>query len=117
MYEKEQLQTQINEEIKSFDIDVEELQKEKYRLESDLKQAEMKLITFYEELILLNSMESKDRELTEMLKECRQNKGNILKEINEISRKLKEKKKEIEEIKDREDDLMKRFHELCPEGS
>lgn len=77
----------------------------------------MKLITFYEELILLNSMESKDRELTEMLKECRQNKGNILKEINEISRKLKEKKKEIEDIKDREDELMKRFHELCPEGS
>jgi chromosome segregation ATPase len=40
-----------------------------------------------------------------------------LKEINEISRKLKEKKKEIDEIKEKEEDLMSRFHELCPERS
>lgn len=36
------------------------MQKEKYRLESDLKNAEMKFILFYEELILLKSMEAKD---------------------------------------------------------
>lgn len=40
-----------------------------------------------------------------------------MKEINEISRKLKEKKKEIDEIKEKEEDLMTRFHELCPERS
>lgn len=60
-------------------------------MESDLKQSEMKLITFYEELILLNGMESRDKELTKNLAECRHNKGNILKEINQISRQLKEK--------------------------
>ncbi len=41
----------------------------------------------------------------------------ILKDINDISRKLKDKTKEINDIKEREDDLMARFHELCPEGS
>lgn len=93
------------------------MQKEKYRLESDLKNAEMKLILFFEELILLKSMEGKDIQLTKRLAQCRQDKGQILKEINEISRKLKDKKKEIDEIKEKEEDLMIRFHELCPERS
>jgi chromosome segregation ATPase len=93
------------------------MQKEKYRLESDLKNAEMKLILFFEELILLKSMEGKDQELTKRLAKCRQDKGQILREINEISKKLRDKKKEIDDIKEREESLMARFHELCPEGS
>jgi len=43
------------------------MQKEKYRLESDLKNAEIKLILLFEELILLKSMEQKDQELTHQL--------------------------------------------------
>lgn len=93
------------------------MQREKYRLESDLKNAELKLILYFEELILLKSMESKDIELNKMLGSCRQDKALILKEINEISRKLKEKKKEIDGIKEKEENLMFKFHELCPEGS
>lgn len=93
------------------------MQKEKYRLESDLKNAEMKLILYFEELIFLKSMEDKDISLTRRLAGCRQEKGQILKEINEISRKLKDKKKEIDDIKDREEGLMEKFHELCPERS
>lgn len=42
---------EINETITSFDDDIKEMQKEKYRLESDLKNAEMKLVLFFEELI------------------------------------------------------------------
>lgn len=93
------------------------MQKEKYRLESDLKNAEMKLVLFFEELILLREMEHKDIQLTKRLADCRQEKGKILKEINDISRKLKDKKKEIDLIKDKEEELMTRFHEYCPERS
>merc|ERR1711935_750965 len=59
----------------------------------------------------------KDIQLTKRLAECRQEKGKILKDINEISRKLKDKKKEIDLIKKKEEDLMVKFHELCPERS
>jgi chromosome segregation ATPase len=93
------------------------MQKEKYRLESDLKNAEMKLILFFEELILLKSMESKDIKLTKRLAECRQQKGQILKETNDISRKLRENNKFVDDIKEKLADLMDRFHELCPERS
>lgn len=77
----------------------------------------MKLVLFFEELILLRQMEHKDIQLTKRLAECRQDKGKILKEINDISRKLKDKKKEIDLIKEKEEDLMAKFHELCPERS
>ena len=72
------------------------MQKEKYRLESDLKNAEAKLVLFYEEMIILKSVEGRDQEPTTRLAACRQEKGEILKKINEISKQLREKKKGID---------------------
>lgn len=71
----------------------------------------------FEELILLKSMESKDQELTSNLTENRRQKGGIMKDITDITKKLKEKKKEIDHIKNQEEDLLAKFHEHCPEGS
>lgn len=70
-YERDQLSKECTDMINSFDDEIKEMQKEKYRLESDLKNAEMKLILFFEELILLKSMEGKDQELTKRLAKCR----------------------------------------------
>ena len=67
--------------ITDFDDEIKEMQKEKYRLESDLKNADMKLIVLFEELILLNSMENKDKELTTQLGSCTSEKGFIIREI------------------------------------
>ena len=60
IYERDQLNAEIDEMINNFDEEIKEMQKEKYRLESDLKNAEMKLVLFFEELILLKSMEGRD---------------------------------------------------------
>ena len=116
-FEKQQLRSDIDTLIDDFDNDIKEMQKEKYRLESDLKNAEIKLILLFEELILLKSMEEKDHDLSHQLASCRQEKGLIMKEINEITKKLREKRKEIDNIKNEEDALMAKFHEYCPEGS
>lgn len=59
-YEKDQLVGELERLINAFDDDIKDMQKEKYRLESDLKNAEMKLVLYYEELILLKSMEGRD---------------------------------------------------------
>lgn len=116
-YEKEQLKQEAQQLVDDFDNEIKEMQKEKYRLESDLKNAEIKLILLFEELILLKSMEHKDQELTQQLTSNRQEKGQIMKEITEITKKLKEKKKEIDSIKHEEEMLLAKFHEYCPEGS
>jgi len=109
-YEKDKIKKELDTLINNFDAEIKEMQKEKYRLESDLKNAEMKLILFFEELILLKSMETKDQELTKRHQSCRQEKGLILKEINEISKRLREKRKDIDKIKEREEDLYVKFH-------
>jgi hypothetical protein len=116
-YEKDCKETEIAGIIGQFDEEIKEMQKEKYRLESDLKNAEMKLILFFEELILLKSMEAKDIKLTKRLADCRQDKGKILKSTNEISRQLREKNKEVDEIKEKLAELMERFHGFCDERS
>lgn len=115
-YEKNQLKSESETLINDFDAEIKEMQKEKYRLESDLKNAEIKLILLFEELILLNSMETKDKELTAQLTSNRQDKGHIMKDITDITKKLKEKKKEIDSIKHQEEELLAKFHEQCPEG-
>jgi len=115
-YEKDKIKKELEGLIQNFDGEIKEMQKEKYRLESDLKNAEMKLILFFEELILLKSMETKDQELTKRHQSCRQEKGIILKEINDISKRLREKRKDIDKIKEREEDLYVKFHQLIPEG-
>jgi hypothetical protein len=63
-YEKTQLKQEADMMVSQFDAEIKEMQKEKYRLESDLKNAEIKLILLFEELIILKSMEAKDQELT-----------------------------------------------------
>jgi HD superfamily phosphohydrolase len=93
------------------------MQKEKYRLESDLKSADMKLILLYEELILLKSMEDKDQELSNRLQQAKAQRGLIIRGITSISRQLQDKREKIDEIQIKETDIKKRFHELCPEGS
>jgi hypothetical protein len=72
VYEKDQLKGEVNKLIDDFDEEIREMQKEKYRLESDLKNAELKLILLFEELILLQSMESRDQELMAQLGQCKQ---------------------------------------------
>jgi WD40 repeat protein len=115
-YEKNQLKSESESLVNDFDGEIKEMQKEKYRLESDLKNAEIKLILLFEELILLNSMEAKDKELTAQLTSNRQEKGHIMKDITDITKKLREKKREIDGIKSEEENLLAKFHDHCPEG-
>lgn len=63
-YEKSKIREEIDKTLNDFDEEIHEMQKEKYRLESDLKNAEIKLILLYEELVMLESLEARDQDLT-----------------------------------------------------
>lgn len=116
-YDKEKLSKEVEQLINDFDEEIREMQKEKYRLESDLKNADLKLILLYEELVILKSMDGKDKLLSDQLSESRDAKSSIMKEINDINKRLREREKEIHKIKDEEDLMMQKFHELCPDTS
>jgi len=117
-YEKDQLKKEIDDMINQFDEDIHEMQKEKYRLESDLKNADLKLILLFEELIILKSMEERDMDLSQQLKECRDAKVEIMRSIGEIKKKLNVKQNEINSIKQQQEGLYFKFHEHCnPQSS
>ena len=112
-YEKDQVKSEVDKLINEFDTEIREMQKEKYRLESDLKNADLKLVLLFEELILLKSMEERDQDLSHQLKECRDAKVEIMRSIGEIKKKLNAKLNEINHIRGLEEELYVRFHEFC----
>ena len=59
-------------------------------------------------------MQPEDIRLSNELKKCTEAKGFIIKEIQEISKKLISKRAEVEEIKEQEAKLLEQFHELVP---
>lgn len=116
-FEKTKIKEDIDKQVNDFDEEIREMQKEKYRLESDLKNAELHLVVLYEELILLQSLEERDRELTADLARSKSLKGDIIRSITSITRQLEDKKDKIDIIAQKETEIKRRFHELCPEGS
>lgn len=114
-FEKNELMSEMEKNIKEFDGQIKELANERLKLLSDLKNAEMKLIQYYQELLLLHGMESRDQDLSSRLVRCMTDKGQIVKEIMEISKKLRDKKGEIESIENLKEANMAKFKELIPE--
>merc|ERR1711988_1652053 len=93
------------------------IEKEKAKLESDLKNADMKLLVLYEELLTLNELEEKDEALLRKATKCRQDKTSIMHQIKECQDQLGEKKTEIEQWHNEEQSLQAEFQELVGENS
>ncbi len=65
--EKKRMLEEIEEEITAFDKDLLKCKNEKNVLESDMTIARMKLVTFYQELLILEDMEEYDNKLIKEL--------------------------------------------------
>merc|ERR1712060_285867 len=83
----------------------------------DLKNADMKLLVLYEELLTLNELEEKDEALLRKATKCRQDKTSIMHQIKECQDQLQEKKTEIEQWHREEQNLQAEFTELVGENS
>merc|ERR1712060_819112 len=83
----------------------------------DLKNADMKLLVLYEELLTLNELEEKDEALLRKATKCRQDKTSIMHQIKECQDQLQEKKTEIDSWHNEEQSLQAEFTELVGENS
>lgn len=63
--------------MSTFDQAVSDLRQEKFKLTSDLKATDLKLLTQYHELQLLKGFEAKESELMVKLKRCRTDKAQV----------------------------------------
>jgi len=116
-HDKTQLEDHVKQVIDTFDGAVASIEKEKAKLESDLKNADMKLLVLYEELLTLNELEEKDEELLRKATKCRQDKTSIMHQIKDCQDQLGEKKAEIEQWQNEETSLQQEFTELVGESS
>jgi len=116
-FEKQQREKQLRQVIDTFDHAIESLSREKSKLESDLKNAEIKLLVLYEELLMLNELEEKDESLLAKSNKCRLEKTSIMHQIKECQEQLSEKKVDIEQWQTEEANLQAEFTDLVGENS
>ncbi|CAD7971385.1 unnamed protein product [Amoebophrya sp. A120] len=117
VYNRQQLEQQIREKIDGFDEAVCQLEKEKAKLESDLKNAQTKLLLLYEELQTLNDLEAEDAKLMQKSSKCKQDRLTIMAQIKECQDKLQEKRDEIENWRNEEQNLQAEFTDTVGETS
>jgi len=116
-HDKVQLEEHIRQIIDTFNSAVASIEKEKAKLESDLKNADMKLLVLYDELLTLNELEEKDEGLLKKATKCRQDKTSIMHQIKECQDQLGERKIEIEQWHSEEQNLQGEFTDLVGENS
>ena len=70
-HEHSVLLEKINQTVNAFDEAVFDLRREKIKLDADLKSAEMRMLTFFEELNLLKVFAKKDTQLSNRLEKAK----------------------------------------------
>ncbi|CAD8122108.1 unnamed protein product [Paramecium sonneborni] len=99
--EKQRMIEEMQEEINQFDKDVVKCQNEKNVLESDMLIAQMKLVTYYQELIILEDMEDFDNKLIKEVLDFKKEKQNLEQQVEKILENLATlQKKEQQNDKD-----------------
>lgn len=114
-HDKAMLEEHIKQVIDTFNSAVASIEKEKAKLESDLKSADMKLLVLHEELLTLNQLEEKDETLLKKANACRQDKSGIIHQIKDCQDQLGDKKQEIEHWHEKEQSLQAEFTDLVGE--
>jgi cilia- and flagella-associated protein 44 len=82
--EKKRMLDEINREIEDFDKKILLCSNEKNIMESDMTIATMKVVTYYQELIILIDMEDYDNKLIQDLVNCRNQKKELEDQSNSI---------------------------------
>uniref|UniRef100_A0A0G4I0H2 Cilia- and flagella-associated protein 44 n=1 Tax=Chromera velia CCMP2878 TaxID=1169474 RepID=A0A0G4I0H2_9ALVE len=109
--------TDLSEVVATFDAAVESLSREQAKLQSDLKNADLRLLTLLEELQKLGAMETKDELLHEKASENRQQKALLLQQLKQCQDQLLQKNQEIETWQSEEQELQAEFHEAVGENN
>ncbi|KAK3285967.1 hypothetical protein CYMTET_6449 [Cymbomonas tetramitiformis] len=116
-YERAKLLRRQDEAIDTFDEAVADLRREKFRLEADLKSADMKRLVLYQEYMLLKESEKRDNTLKQRLDSKLAERTDILSKISECQEKLEMKKDEVEKLMEKKKQIMAEFDHLVEDAN
>eukprot|EP00741_Cyanophora_paradoxa_P024459 tig00022075_g23616.t1 len=116
-FEKECIIQKIEKTVATFDEALDELRREKFKLEADLKTTDMKMLLLYQELVLLKEFEKKDTTLAKKLEAKRLEKAEIVAKIAECQDRLAVKKTEIEALLEKDKAILAEFNQVVGENN
>ncbi|CAG2237888.1 CFAP44 [Mytilus edulis] len=112
LYEQDRLLNRINELVQNFDAELRILRHEKFKLDIVMKNADLRQVTLFEELVLLKEFEKREDVLAEKVTNKAQEKIDMQNKIVEITNKIEMKKKEIEKMGEKDRALQAQFSVL-----
>ena len=115
-YEMEKLTGEVADMVEAFNEALAKLRREKFKLEADLKQAEIKKLVMYQELQLLKDFEKREDTLTDKMQAKLSEKREVVEKIRDCQEKLETKKGEVEKLVEHKKAVAVEFDELVEEG-
>jgi hypothetical protein len=117
IFEKQYLTSKNTEHINAFDSTIEDLRLERHALTCDLKLAELKLLTLFQEYQLLLTFEEKDNNLRIKEERCKKEKSDIQTNSSEVQGKLDQKLEEHGVWSEKMAGLMAEYKSLVPDNN
>lgn len=117
LFEKQFLVSKNAEHINAFDATIEDLRLERHALTCDLKLAELKLLTLFQEYQLLLTFEEKDNNLRVKEERCKKEKSDIQTNSAEVQSKLDQKLEEHGVWSEKMAGLMAEYKSLVPDSN
>ena len=114
--EMEKLIGEVTDMVSAFDEALSKLRREKFKLEADLKQAEIKKLVMYQELKLLKDFEKREDALNEKLQGKLTEKNDVVEKIKDCQEKLETKKDEVDNLVEVKKAVAVEFDEMVEEG-
>lgn len=109
-HERTSLLEKMSYALWSFDGAVGKLRREKFRLDSDLKSTDLKILTLYQELHLLKEFEESENRLFAKLTKARASKAQVVGEMAECEKALSHKLSEIKAWQEKDRQVMADFN-------
>ncbi|XP_076438307.1 cilia- and flagella-associated protein 44-like isoform X2 [Babylonia areolata] len=108
-YEQSRLISRIEEMVKTFDAELRLLRDEKFKLDIVMKNADLRQVTLFEELVLLKEYEKSEDVLADKVSSKQQEKLDMHNKILEVQSRLETKRKDIEKLQERERGVNQQF--------
>ncbi|XP_048254045.1 cilia- and flagella-associated protein 44-like isoform X2 [Haliotis rufescens] len=102
IYEQDDILNKIEELVKNFDAELRLLRHDKFELDIVMKNADLRQVTLFEELVLLKEYEKREDVLAAKVTGKQQEKLDMQNKILEVQGKMDGKKKDIEKLQEKE---------------
>ncbi|XP_037341186.2 cilia- and flagella-associated protein 44 [Pungitius pungitius] len=106
LHEQDSLLEQMQSSVCQFDAELMLLRHQKLRLDCELKMADLRQLTLYQELLILKDFERREDPLQGILNERIMEEGKITSDLEGLHEQLQQKQKDIAKLQEREKGLI-----------